>query len=453
MTAGNSIALIVQFMMPLLAGNLFQQCYNLADSAIVGQTLGALSLGAVGVSSSVQFLVLGFCIGSCVGCAVPVAQRFGAGDYRGMRRYIWHGILLTIALGIAITLVTAILCPQILHLLSTPDDIFAQAYQYLLIIFLGIPFTLLYNFTSSILRAVGDSRTPFLFLSVSTVLNIFLDLFCILILHWGVAGAAIATIGSQAVSGFLCLHYIIRKVEVLHIHPEDKVFSRKRMGDLFTMGIPMGLQYSITAIGSMVMQSANNSLGTTYVSGFTAGMKIKQFAMCPFDALATSVSTFASQNYGAGKTDRIRRGIKEGTIMGILYGVGIGLVLIFFGRNMSMIFVDGRETAVLNAAGKYLRCMGYFYWVLGILNVVRMSIQGLGWTGWAILSGVVEMIARCAVSFMFVPRFGYGAICWADQTAWISATFYVIPTLIVVLKKIEKQINSVKSSSVKSSIQ
>ena len=438
MTEGNIISLIVRFMLPLLAGNLFQQCYNLADSAIVGQTLGASSLGAVGASSSVQFLVLGFCIGSCVGCAVPVAQRFGAGDYRGMRRYIWHGMLLLMIFGIVITLITAIFCPQILHLLSTPDDIFPQAYQYLLIIFLGIPFTLLYNYTSGILRAVGDSRTPFLFLSVSTVLNIFLDLFCILVLHWGVAGAAIATIGSQAVSGFLCLHYIIRKVEILQVRPEDRRFSSRLMKDLFTMGVPMGLQYSITAIGSMVMQSANNSLGTVYVSGFTAGMKIKQFAMCPFDALSTAVSTFAGQNYGAGKTDRIRRGIREGTAIGVLYGIGIGLILIFFGRSMSMIFVDGSEAAVLDASGKYLRCMGYFYWVPGILNVVRMSIQGLGYTGRAIISGIVEMVARCLVSFVFVPRFGYGAICWADQTAWICATCYVVPMLLYVLNKIEE---------------
>jgi Na+-driven multidrug efflux pump len=216
--------------------------------------------------------------------------------------------------------------------------------------------------------------------------------------------------------------------------------EQHKIGTLLAMGLPMGLQYSITAIGSMVMQSANNSLGSVYVSGFTAGSRIKQFAMCPFDAIATAVSTFCGQNLGAGKYDRIKQGIRQGTAVGIAYGVFIGLVLIFFGRTLSLLFISGTEAAVLDASAKYLRCMGYFFWALGILNVFRMSTQGLGYSGRAVYGGAMEMVARITVSVLLVPRYGYTAICFADQSAWIAACLYIVPTCISCLKKVQKTI-------------
>lgn len=437
MTTGKPIALILQFALPLLLGNLFQQTYNMVDAAIVGQTLGADALGAVGASTSVQFLVLGFCIGICAGFAIPVAQAFGAGKMSTLRKYVFHAILLTIAFGILITMLCVILCTQILRVLRTPEELFADAYRYLLIIFIGIPCNLTYNLSSSILRAVGDSRTPFLFLAFSAVLNIALDFLCIMAFHWGTAGAAVATIFSQGLSGVLCLLLIRKRYDFLRVRAEERKTDRHYFHILFVMGVPMGLQYSITAIGSMVMQSANNSLGAVYVSGFAAGMKIKQFAMCPFDALATGVSTFAGQNYGAGRIDRVRKGIRDGVIAGVLYGIGIGLVLIFFGRTMSLLFVNAEYTAVLDASGQYLRALGFFYWVLGILNVTRMSVQGLGFSMRAVVGGVLEMIARIVVSFGLVPVFGFNAICIADQSAWIAAAIYMAIMLRVYIKRIE----------------
>ena len=309
-----------------------------------------------------------------------------------------------------------------------------------MIIFLGLPFTLLYNYLSSILRAVGDSRTPFLFLAFSAVLNIFLDLFFIIVAGWGCAGAAFATIASQAVSGILCLIVIVRKVEVLWLSKENRVVSKDAVAELLSMGLPTGLQYSITAIGSMVMQSANNGLGGDYVAAFTAGAKLKQFTMCPFDAIATSVSVFCSQNYGAGKFDRIRKGLWEGIAVGVGYGIFAGIILIFAGRPLSMIFVSKDAAGVLDASAQYLRCMGYFYWSLGILNVTRMVTQGLGHSGRAFFSGVTEMIARTIVCMVFVGTFGYTAICFADQTAWIAACCYIAPTCFYCLKKISNNI-------------
>ena len=436
MTQGNPLKVMLQFAFPLLIGNLLQQTYNIIDAAIVGQSLGAQALASVGASTSVQFLVLGFCMGSCTGFGIPVAKYFGAGDLKHMKNIIFNGAVLTAVIAVIITVLCTLLCPWILQVLSVQSDIYANAYSYLMIIFLGLPFTLLYNYLSSILRAVGDSRTPFLFLAFSAVLNIFLDLFFILVADWGCAGAAFATIAAQAISGILCLIVIIRRMEVLWLSKENRVVCGDAITELLQMGLPTGLQFSITAIGSMVMQSANNGLGGDYVSAFTAGAKLKQFTMCPFDAIATSVSVFCSQNYGAGKIDRIHKGLRQGIAVGVGYGLFAGLILIFAGRPLSMIFVSKDASGVLDASAKYLRCMGYFYWSLGILNVTRMVTQGLGHSGRAFFSGVMEMIARTIVSLGFIETFGYTAICFADQTAWIAACCYIAPTCLYCLKKI-----------------
>lgn len=439
MTEGSPLKLMLRFALPLLGGNLLQQMYNLVDAAIVGQILGADALASVGASTSVQFLVLGFCMGTCAGFGVPIAKYFGADKKETMRRYIFNAGLLTAGMAVIVTTLCALLCPQILHLLSTPEDIFDGAYSYLLIIFLGIPATLLYNMLSSILRSVGDSRTPFFFLAFSACLNIFLDLFCIVVLHWGVAGAAIATVTSQAISGLLCFLYIHTRVEVLHLRRQEMAPRREVTGELLVMGLPMGLQYSITAIGSMVMQSANNGLGSVYVSGFTAGMRLKQFFMCPFDAMATSVSVFCSQNLGARKPDRMRTGLYKGMAMGAIYGLIAGVILILGGRTMSLLFVSADSTAVLDASAKYVGSLGLFYWALGPLNVCRMATQGIGYAGRAVLSGVMEMVARSVVSLTLVPIFGYTAVCFTDQTAWIAACLYIVPTCLYCMNKVTKE--------------
>jgi len=438
MTQGSPLKLILQFALPLLFGNLFQQAYNMVDAAIVGQYLGSNALASVGVSSSIQFLVIGFCLGICTGFAVPVAQAFGAKDMDHLRQYIYIGFILTALIAAGVTALTASLTPQILHLLKTPDEIFHGAWQYLFIIFLGIPFTMLYNLCSGILRAVGDSRTPFLFLVLSSILNIVLDLFTIILLKWGVAGAAIATIFSQAVSGVLCLILMLRRFTYLMPTKENRVWNQAMARRLLTMGVPMGLQFSITAIGSMVMQGANNSLGTIYVSAFASAMKIKQFCMCPFDALSTGVSTFASQNYGAGQKKRIRVGLKQGVLVGVLYGAAIGLVMIFFGRYMSMLFIPRTDIKVLDASAQYVACVGSCFWMLGILNVVRLTVQGLGYSGRAIFSGVFEMFARSLMGIFAVPVFKFWGICFSDQVAWVAAICYIVPTMFYVLKRVDK---------------
>ncbi len=439
MVEGNPFQLMLSFSIPLLLGNLFQQFYNMVDAAIVGQTLGSAALAAVGSSSSVQFLVLGFCLGMCQGFAIPVAQKFGAREEGEMRRYVFGGAILTGIIAAVVTIAVVILCPNILHLLQVNEEIFDNAYAYLVVIFAGIPFTLLYNYLSSILRGIGDSKTPFYFLAFSSVLNIGLDFFCILVLHWGCAGAAIATIASQAVSGILCLLLIIKKFDFLHIHKEDRVFNGKYAGKLLGMGLPMGIQFSITAIGSMIMQSSNNSLGTTYTSAFTAAMRIKQLMMSPYDAIGTAVSTFMSQNYGARKADRIKLGLRTGYLMGVIYGVFAAVVMVLFGRTLSMFFVSASETAILDASALYLRRIGMFYPVLGLLFVSRLAIQGLGYSTFAMAGGILEMVGRTFVCLVFVPKYQFSAITWADQAAWLCATVYLVPMCLYILKKVTEQ--------------
>lgn len=436
MTEGRPFPLILQFAVPLLAGNLLQQTYNIIDAAIVGRILGTQALAAVGSTSSVQFLVLGFCIGSCTGFGVPVSKCFGGENMEDMRNYVFNAMVLAAGIAAVLTCFCVFLCPWILYILSVPEEIYANAYQYQLVIFLGIPFTILYNFMSSILRSVGDSRTPFVFLAFSTVLNIGLDIFCIAVLKWGCAGAAIATVMSQALSGILCTVFIWTKAVILKPAGRDCVMKANAAKNLLLMGIPMGLQFSITAIGSMVMQSANNSLGSICVSGFTAGMRIKQFLMCPFDAIGSAVSVFCGQNLGAGKIKRIRTGIKESLMIAVGYGVFAGVIMIVFGRTLSLIFVSKEAIEVLDASAKYLRCMGYFFWCLAILIVSRMSTQGLGYSGRVIFAGVTEMIARSVVCLVFVKYYGYTAICFADQTAWIAACLYIVPMCLICLKRL-----------------
>ncbi|MBR2765498.1 MAG: MATE family efflux transporter, partial [Blautia sp.] len=436
MTEGNPLRMILTFALPLLLGNLLQQLYNVADAAVVGRFLGADALGAVGATSSVQFLILGFCIGICTGFCVPIATKFGAHDEVAMRQLIFNGIVLAGIVAAVMTGACVLLCPQILRLLSTPDNIWNDTYMYILVIFIGIPFTILYNLSAGILRAVGDSRTPFLLLAFSTVTNIFLDIFCIAVLHWGCAGAAIATVASQGLSGLLCTLTIFRKYEFLRIRREERVVSRSLCGKLLMMGLPMGLQFSITAIGSMVMQSANNALGSTYVSAFTAAVRIKQFVMCPFDAIATGVATFCSQNYGAGSSRRIHEGYRIGIVMAVVYGLVSGTMLIIFGRRACLLFLEPSQTRILDAAALYMRISGVWFWMLGILNVNRITVQGLGFSGRAVFSGVMEMFARAGVVTLLVSRLGFTAICMADPAAWIAAVVYNLPMCLLVLRKV-----------------
>lgn len=431
--------LILQFSIPLVFGNLFQQMYNMIDTVIVGQYLGLGALTSVGSTSSIIFLIIGFCMGTCSGLAVPVAQQFGAKNYEKMRSFIMNAAYLSIFLAAVLTVITCLLCGNILTWMKTPEEFFQGAYDYLFVIFLGIPFTFLYNVTSGIVRAMGDSKTPFMFLVLSTILNIILDLVFIIVFQWGTAGAAWATILAQAVSGALCFVFMKRKYDVLKFKKEERKLRFDYIKILTVMGVPMGLQFSITAIGSILLQSAVNMLGGAFVSAFTAAFKVKQLAMCPFDAFASASATFGGQNLGAGKLKRIKEGLRSAVFVAVLYGIGIGLVLIFAGSKIAMLFVDSSETVVLQYAQQIMTCAGPFYFLLGILNCTRMTIQGLGYSGIAMFAGLSELVARGLMALFIIPTFGFIAVCFTDQLAWLAASSVVVPVFIVIMRKLEKR--------------
>ena len=436
LTSGRALPLLLGFTVPILLGNVLQQVYLLTDSAIVSNFLGVRQLAAVGASTSITFLILGFCNGCAGGMAIPVAQAFGARDYHRLRKYVFNSLFLTAALSLFLALVSGLLCRSIIRWINVPSDIFEWAFQYLLILFIGIPCSFFYNLLASLIRSLGDSRTPFLFLMFSTSLNVALDLCFILLFGWGVAGAAVATVTAQGCAAVLCYRFMMTHYDVLRECPEDRKFDSASCRDLLAIGTPMGLQFSITAIGSIMIQSSNNALGTVYVAAFAAGIRIKMLFMCVLESLGIAMTTFCGQNLGAGKTDRVLEGIRAGMLMIVVYCVAAFAVMWPLAERLAMVFVDSADAEIISAAAKYIRVSVSFFFFLGTLCLFRYSIQGLGFTNFAMWSGFMEMVARVLVSVLLVAPFGYTAVCFGDAIAWLAANLFLVPAFIHVYRKV-----------------
>ena len=441
LTVGSPMRLILGFALPTLFGMLFQQLYNLVDAMIVGKLLGSAALAAVGATGSINFFVIGFCMGVCSGFAIPVAQRMGAGEPSKMRRYVANAAWLSVIFAAVLTAATGLLCRQILTVMLTPADIFDNAYAYIFVIFMGIPATFLYNLLAGIIRSLGDSRTPVYFLALSSALNIALDFALILGFQAGVAGAAIATVASQGVSGVACLFYMRRKYPVLRMTREERRPDLHSCGVLCAMGIPMGLQYSITAIGSIVLQSSVNALGSLYVAAVAAGAKVFQLLACPFDAMGATMATYCGQNVGACRLDRLSKGIRSCALLGLGYSV-IGLcAMLRFAPQCALLFLDPSEldAAVLTElTARYILIQSAFFFPLALVNIVRFSIQGMGFSPFAILAGVLEMAARTGVGMALVPVFGYTAACFASPAAWVCADLFLVPASALCIARLRR---------------
>lgn len=435
MTQGSPMRLILGFAVPLLFGLLFQQFYSMVDTIIVGHYLGVEALASVGATGSVNFLIIGFCMGVCNGFAIPVAQEFGARHEGNLRKYVANCVWLSAIFAVVMTIAVVALCRPILQAMRTPANIIDGSYNYIVIIFLGIPITYLYNMTAAILRSLGDSRTPVIFLVMAAILNIFLDLLCIIVFPMGVAGAAVATVASQAVAGLCCLVFMYKKFTILKMSGEEWKWNPQFVGKLCNMGIPMGLQYSITAIGSVVLQSAVNSIGSDAVAAVTAGGKLSMLLMCPFDAMGSTMATYGGQNVGAGKLDRVDGGLKSCVLLGAIYSVIAALIVYTVGRPMLLLFLDAGETAILDNAYVFIRVNVLFYFFLALVNIVRFLIQGMGFSKLAVFAGAFEMIARGLMGFALVPFFGFRAVCFANPLAWVFADIFLIPAFFYVRKK------------------
>lgn len=361
MTVGSPTRDIIHFAVPLICGYILQQMYLIIDAAIVGQFIGVNALAAVGASSSIMFLIMGFCNGSCAGFAIPVAQEFGAKDYSKMRAYVSNALRIAAVIAVVITVITCIFCERILKIVNTPADIFHDAWLFLMLNFLAIPFTIAYNILSGFIRALGDSKQPFYFLIASSVVNILLDFLLIIAFGMGVEGAGIATMLSQIFASALCALYIKKRMRILIPQGRERAYNDKMVGKLLNNGIPMGLQFSITAIGTIMLQSANNALGTVYVASFTAAMRVKYLFTCVFENIGVAMATYCGQNIGARKLERIKLGMTSAVKIMLVYFVFTLIVIGLFADEMMLMFVKSTESEIISNAAMYMRISSYFF--------------------------------------------------------------------------------------------
>lgn len=441
MTNGSPSKHILGFAVPMLFGMLFQQFYNLVDTIIVGKTLGVEALAGVGATGSINFMIIGFCMGVCNGFVIPVAQCFGAKKPADLRKYVFNGYIWSIVFAIVLTLASVIFCRRILIIMNTPADIIDHAYNYIVVIFIGIPTVFLYNMVSGVIRSLGDSKTPVVFLVLSSIINVVLDFFLILVCKMGVAGAGWATVTSQLISGLTCLIYMYKKYDILKGDKSERVLDRRFITNLCMNGVPMGLQYSITAIGSTILQAAVNTLGSTYVAAMTAGSKMFNFTCCPFDALGSTMATYAGQNVGAAKIKRLGQGVRSAMIIGSVYSV-LSLIALYFTTDyIALLFVNASETTIIALTRQFILASACFYIPLTGVNVVRFCIQGMGFSVFAISAGILEMIGRAFAAIILIPSIGFMGACLASPIAWIAADAFLFPAFIHCAKKLNARHN------------
>lgn len=434
MTSGSPMKMILSFTFPIFIGNVFQQFYNMADAVIVGKFVGTKALAAVGSTGTIMFLIYGFVVGMTAGFTVLTAQKFGAGDMRAMRQTVAGASILSLIVGVILMAAFMILMKPWLMAMNTPADIFADAYAYIMIVSAGILAQMLYNLLASVLRALGNSKVPLYFLILSALLNIVLDLVLIIVFHMGAAGAAVATVVSQGVSGLLCLVYIVKCVPVLRMSRDDWRPSGHLLKTQMRIGIPMALQYSITAIGTMMVQSSLNILGSTLVAAYTAAGKIEQVVSQAYVALGTTLATYSAQNIGAGDVPRIRRGFRATTWIGVLYSFAAAALVMTVGKYMTYLFVSEDVELIMDSVDLYLKCAGSLFIPLAIVNIYRNGIQGLGYGLLPMMAGVAELVGRGVMSVIAAQQKSYLGVCLASPAAWVLAAALLIGMYFYVIK-------------------
>lgn len=435
MTSGNPVKLILLFSIPLLIGNIFQQFYSMVDTIIVGRYLGVDALAAVGSTTSMVFLINGFVTGITSGFAVLVAQKFGAKDEKGLRNAVASATVLSSIVVVVLTLLSVTLAKPLLNLMNTPENIMDDASTYITIIYAGIIATLTYNMISGILRSLGDSKTPLYFLIISSVLNIILDLVFIVNFYMGVAGAAYATIISQGVSAILCLIYTHKRYKNLRLKREDFKVEKEMYKIHLKIGIPMALQFSITAIGIMTVQGAINAFGSVAIASYTAASKVLQVVMQPAQTLGIAMATFCGQNLGAKQYLRIKDGVRKTEYISVITSIIAALILIFGGRYFVGLFIENPNAEVLSYAEQVFNWSAYFFIPLGLIFVYRNALQGMGESFMPMMAGVYELVARAIAAFTLPQFIGFIGICLSDPLAWIAAS---VPLCFVYYKKMNK---------------
>lgn len=436
MTTGSPMRLIIMFTIPLLIGNVFQQLYSMADTVIVGRTIGVQALAAVGATGPLCFLVLGFFFGFSSGVTVVTAQRFGAKDSDGVRRSIAMATMLCAAISAVATIGSVILTKPLLRLMNTPEDIFGGSYEYLVVIFIGIGATVFYNLISGIIRALGDSRTPLIFLIVASVLNIVLDFIFILWFGMGVGGAAWATVISQLASGLWCLQFARRRYSQFQLKRRDWHFSWNFAWEHLRIALPMAFQFSITAVGVIVMQAVLNTFGSTAVAAFTAAAKIDQLAVQPGFSIGIAIATYAAQNYGAGLYRRIREGVGKCSLLATVFALLMGATVIIFCPQFTRLFVGDGHPEVIPLVRTYMLTNGSCYTILGLLFIYRNALQGIGRAFVPMMAGASELVVRTVAAPVLGGAIGYIGVCLSNPLAWVGATIPLALTYFWTIKRL-----------------
>lgn len=431
LTTGTPWKVILIFAVPLLIGNVVQQLYQVVDAMVVGQHLGVNALAAVGTTGSLMFLLIGFAWGMTSGFAIPTAQAFGAGDLVAVRRSIAAGTILTGIATVAITAIGVIFARSMLELLQTPEVLLDEATSFATVSFAGSITTMYFNYLSAIIRAKGDSRTPLVFLVVSCLVNIGLVIVFVQYLGLGVAGAGLATVAAQLLSVTLCLIYVRKTIPEFHLQREDWLAAPSAMAEQLRIGVPMGFQASIIAIGSLAVQVRLNVLGAEAVAAFTTATRVDGLAGAFLASLGLAVSTFVAQNYGAQKIDRILVGVRQGIFIAIGTAILLAFTLITGGNTIIRMFVGQNSESVVAMAHEYLVVAGLTYVALAILFVTRSALQGLGRVLIPTLSGVLELILRVGAAVFLGGIFGFSGIVWASPLAWIAAVLVLLPAWLV----------------------
>lgn len=434
MTRGSAFKLILAFSIPLFIGNVFQQFYSMADTIIVGRTIGVSALASVGATGAISFLILGFAQGLTSGFSVVAAQCFGAGDEKMLRKSVATSIMLCTVATLVITLVAVLTARPLLEFMNTPADIIDGAYNYIVVIYYGIFAAIFYNMISGIIRALGDSKTPLIFLIIACVTNVALDILFITQFNMGVAGAAWATVAAQLLSGLLCLVFVTKKFEILHLKRDDWQIDRGFVMQHLRIGVPMALQFSITAVGVMVLQIALNACGSTAVAAYTAASKIENLATQPGVTIGMTMATFSAQNYGAGKMRRISQGVQKSMLLTLAFSVVFGALVLIFCKPLVAMFVGAGQPEVEQLAQIYLNIVVPFFFVLGALFILRNTLQGIGRAKIPMLAGFSELVVRIIAAFWLAKMFGYVGVSWASSIAWIVAALILLAGYISVMR-------------------
>ncbi len=437
MTQGKPLVLLFRFALPLMLGSLFQQLYSFVDTAIVGRGLGVDALSAVGITSSLGFLILSFTMGTAIGFTILISQSVGAGRQEDVERYFWNGLYISMALGSVLCLGITPLIRRLLVLINTPDKLLDMAADYLTVIVAGSPASVLYNYFAGVLRAFGDSKRPFYFLLISSGCNVVLDLLLILVIPMGVTGAAVATVISQTLSAVLCTWWLFGKMKAIRKMGMNP--SAACMGKLCAVGLPLGLESSVTSVGFLVLQGAINTLGAVAAAAQTCGEKIRHIATIPCDSLGTAMSTYVGQNYGARRMDRIRSGVKGGLLIETVVCLATWALLAVLDGPLVYLLLGTTESPEALGAIQYLNIVSALFLLQGTMKVFRGVIQGMGFGLHAFGSGVMEILGRILGGVLAVSFGSFALICLSNPIAWGLAMLYCIPVAGHYVRKKERE--------------